>query len=99
MLHTDTHKQSFQPHNPWLLFIIGLSETPPLDFFFSTNLLYVLKTSQSRESICALRARKPPHSAPSSGGNTSLSLKPVVRNLLELISKSTGGRDRKRVPR
>ncbi len=48
----------------------------------------------SRRHSPAPRVCQPSHTVVSSdGGNTSLSLKPVVRNSLELISVTTGDRD------
>jgi hypothetical protein len=60
----------------------------------STNKTTLLGPIPSRLRSPAPRVRKPPRAAASSaGGSTSLSLKPVVCNSLELISIATGARD------
>jgi hypothetical protein len=60
----------------------------------STDKTNLLGPIPSRLHSPAPHVRKPPRETDSSsGGSTSLTLKPTVRNSMELISIVTGGRD------
>ena len=83
----ECSKQSFHPHHPG-------DVRPPPPFYFLPDKTNLLGPMPSRRRSPTPRVRKPPRvSVSSTGGSTSLSLKPEACNSLELIIIATGDRD------